>query len=400
MATKEIGIESSLRHVPYGKTVSGIIGSISSPFATPNYHIFVRRRGGGEMILLREENGGKGGEPQTQHRTKFLIYKWSGSDYRTKPWLARLMCTRKRILSSPQLRRQASWRAVSRVENREAPNVGSPLCSALLQRGVCSIERTRLQAWHSMWLKPELFAVGCDCTQIVASFCTKDDGNQKHRDERDRAPRRNLIVSSGDPTSSTQSLSKGPVTLRARERASDSESIASYNSVFGDGRPRNDKQETTIRGELISVREERRNTARLKRARGSLTAHAVPLTIPHAAYGKKYATSTERTLSGRRRSRFKSVVAAADSASLPTGSTIFERCLSGLDQIYSYEFQKALDSSPKRSLLAATAAAAAPRNVAPKIRVPAVGLLVGAFVRSFGCRDILGDVPELSDDWG
>lgn len=43
MATKEISIESRLRHAPYGKTVSGIIGSISSPFATPNYHIFVRR---------------------------------------------------------------------------------------------------------------------------------------------------------------------------------------------------------------------------------------------------------------------------------------------------------------------------------------------------------------------
>lgn len=71
-------------------------------------------------------------------------------------------------------------------------------------------------------------------------------------------------------------------------------------------------------------------------------------------------------------------------------ATIFERCLSGLDQIYSYEFQKALDSSPKRSLLAA----AAPRNAAPKIRVLAVGLLVDAFVRSFGCCDILGDVPE------
>lgn len=58
-------------------------------------------------------------------------------------------------------------------------------------------------------------------------------------------------------------------------------------------------------------------------------------------------------------------------------ATIFERCLSGLDQIYSYEFQKALDSSPKRSLLAD----AAPRNDAPKIRVLAVGLLVDAFVR-------------------
>ncbi|KYQ54024.1 hypothetical protein ALC60_07058 [Trachymyrmex zeteki] len=39
--------------------------------------------------------------------------------------------------------------------------------------------------------------------------------------------------------------------------------------------------------------------------------------------------------------------------------------------------QKALDSSPKRSLLAASA----PRNVAPKIRVFAVGLLVDAFVQ-------------------
>jgi len=53
-------------------------------------------------------------------------------------------------------------------------------------------------------------------------------------------------------------------------------------------------------------------------------------------------------------------------------ATISERCLSGLDQIYSYEFQKALDSSPKRSLLA---------DAAPKIRVLAVGLLVDAFVR-------------------
>lgn len=93
-------------------------------------------------------------------------------------------------------------------------------------------------------------------------------------------------------------------------------------------------------------------------------------------------------------SRFKSIV-AADSASLlhpSAASTIFERCLSGLDQIYSYEFQKALDSSPKRSLLAAAVAAA------PKIRVLAVGLLVDAFVRLL--RDILGDVPELSDDRG
>lgn len=59
-------------------------------------------------------------------------------------------------------------------------------------------------------------------------------------------------------------------------------------------------------------------------------------------------------------------------------ATIFERCLSGLDQIYSYEFQKALDSSPKRSLLADVPA---PRNDAPKIRVLAVELLVDAFVR-------------------
>jgi len=79
-------------------------------------------------------------------------------------------------------------------------------------------------------------------------------------------------------------------------------------------------------------------------------------------------------------------------ATTPTDSTIFERCLSGLDQIYSYEFQKALDSSPKRSLLAA----AAPRNVAPKIRVLAGYLST----RSFSHRDILGDVPELSDGRG
>lgn len=59
-------------------------------------------------------------------------------------------------------------------------------------------------------------------------------------------------------------------------------------------------------------------------------------------------------------------------------ATIFERCLSGLDQIYSYEFQKALDSSPKRSLLADVPT---PRNDAPKIRVLAVELLVDAFVR-------------------
>jgi len=42
MASKEISIESHLRHSPYGKMVSSIIGSISSPFAMPNYHIFLR----------------------------------------------------------------------------------------------------------------------------------------------------------------------------------------------------------------------------------------------------------------------------------------------------------------------------------------------------------------------
>jgi len=80
-------------------------------------------------------------------------------------------------------------------------------------------------------------------------------------------------------------------------------------------------------------------------------------------------------------SRCRSIVAATDDQPrccyTSAGSTIFERCLSGLDQIYSYEFQKALDSSPKRSLLAAVAS----RSATPKIRVFAVGLLVGAFVR-------------------
>jgi hypothetical protein len=59
-------------------------------------------------------------------------------------------------------------------------------------------------------------------------------------------------------------------------------------------------------------------------------------------------------------------------------TTIFERCLSSLDQIYSYKFQKALDSSPKKSLLAAVVVL---RKAVPKIRVLVVGLLVGVFVR-------------------
>lgn len=73
-------------------------------------------------------------------------------------------------------------------------------------------------------------------------------------------------------------------------------------------------------------------------------------------------------------SRFKiaAIVAANPVSYTRRSATISERCLSGLDQIYSYEFQKALDSSPKRSLLV---------DAAPKIRVLAVGLLVDAFVQ-------------------
>lgn len=47
------------------------------------------------------------------------------------------------------------------------------------------------------------------------------------------APKRNLIVLTDDRTSSILSLSKGSIT-RDHESTLDSESVASYNSVFGE----------------------------------------------------------------------------------------------------------------------------------------------------------------------
>jgi len=79
----------------------------------------------------------------------------------------------------------------------------------------------------------------------------------------------------------------------------------------------------------------------------------------------------------REKSPFQSAIIDVSSATR-WPATIFERCLSSLDQIYSYKFQKALDSSPKKSLLAAVVV---PRKAVPKIRVLVVGLLVGVFVR-------------------
>lgn len=70
--------------------------------------------------------------------------------------------------------------------------------SALLQRGgLLDRKNAFTRRGIPCWSEPELFAVGCDCTRIVASFCAKHEP-EASTNEMAGAPKRNLIVNGPD----------------------------------------------------------------------------------------------------------------------------------------------------------------------------------------------------------